>query len=130
MPLERLESARRGASASHTAPTPLLWELTHVCGASHFELIFGGPERIPNGTENGSQNGRPKGPKTDPQRELKDGSQRRISRGSFPKSCATSHRFASHGVRSHRVASHRTASSRVSPGRPSKREKTILENVR
>ena len=44
------------------------------------------------------------GPKTDSQRELKEGSQSRISRGCFPKSSATSHRFLSCRVVSHRVA--------------------------
>ena len=42
--------------------------------------------------------------RADSQRELKEGSQSRISRGSFPKSSATSHRFVSCRVASHRVA--------------------------
>ena len=48
--LDRLASAQRGASASHTAPTPLPWELTHVWVLVHFEIILEGPERTPNGT--------------------------------------------------------------------------------
>ena len=99
-----MSSARKGASASHTASTPLLGELDQDCGASHFEVIFGAPDGSPNGTENESQKGPPKGPKTDSQRELKEGSQSRISRGCFPKSSATSHRFLSCRVVSHRVA--------------------------
>ena len=104
MHLDRLPSARRGASASHTASTPILGERAHGRCPVHFEVIFGAPEGSPNGTENEFQNGAPKGPNTDSQRELKEGSQSRISRCCLPKSSATSHRFLSCHVASDRVA--------------------------
>ena len=107
MPLERLVSARRGASASHTASTPLLGELAHDCGASHFEVILGAPDGSPNGTENGSQNwlprNRKRSPKGIPKSALKDGFQRIVFRKVVQR------RIASRCIASRRVASHRVA---------------------
>ncbi len=94
-----------GGHLRHIPLQPPYWGSWPTAGGpAHFEVIFGAPEGSPNGTENGSQNGPPKGPKTDSQRELKEGSQSRISRGCFPKSSSTSHRFLSCRVASHRVA--------------------------
>ena len=130
MPLDRLASARSGAVASHTASTPLVGELDQDCGPAHFEVIFGAPRGSPNGTENESQNGYPKRPKADPQRDPKGTPKRALKadfKGLFSEKLCN---IASLRIAWRHVASHRIASSRVSPGKPSKREKTILENVR